>query len=133
MTKVLNLNHVIWPWWEFIIIEELLILPFYKKTPDVKFLFEQSLSISYLPYHNLQQLIKGSCFCNPQVPSFQDESFLANKLKSWRTLSYSLGRDELQTQQLFIISTKEKLNILKSHMSVEIIFQSYLIIFKIIK
>ena len=41
MTKVLEFEHVIWPWQEFIIIEELLDFSIFKmKTTDVKFLLE---------------------------------------------------------------------------------------------
>ena len=130
MTKVLNLNHIIWPWQIFIIIEKLLIFSIFLKVnfPDVKFLLEQSHSKFYL-YHTVtcNNLEKEHAFANPQVFKFQDETFFANKLKSWGILSYSLGTDELQTEQLFIISTYEKLNILKTHMRVEFIFLSYFI------
>ena len=36
------------------------------------------------PYRTPQQLRQVSCNCNPQDSSFQDETFLANKFKSWR-------------------------------------------------
>ena len=67
---------------------------FKMKNLDVKFLLEQSHSKFYLPYHNLQQLRKESCFCNPQVCSFRMRHF-SQQIKSWVTLSYSLGIDEL--------------------------------------
>ena len=68
------------------------------KSPDVKSLLEQTHSKLYLHHiitHN--NLENKHVFATHKFSSFQDETFLANKLKSWEILSYSLGTDELQT------------------------------------
>lgn len=66
------------------------------KTPDVKFLLEQSHSKFYL-YHIItcNNLEKEHAFATHKFSSSQDETILANKLESWGILSYNLGTDEL--------------------------------------
>ena len=68
------------------------------KTPDVKFLLKQNHSKFYL-YHIITRnnLEKEHAFATHMFSSFWDETFLANKFKSWGILSYSLDTDELQT------------------------------------
>ena len=67
---------------------------FKMKTPDAKLLLEQSHSKFYLPYYNLQQLEKDHAFVTHKFKVLWWD-ILANKLKSWGILSYSLGIDEL--------------------------------------
>ena len=66
------------------------------KSLDVKFVLEQSHSKFYLyhiiTYNNLE---KEHAFATHKFSSFQDETFLANKLKSWGILRYNLGTNEL--------------------------------------
>jgi hypothetical protein len=66
------------------------------KTLDVKFLLKQSNSKFYLCHiitrNNLE---KEPAFATHKFSSFRMRHFLANKLKSWGILSYSLGTDEL--------------------------------------
>ena len=65
------------------------------KSSDVKSFLEQSHSEFYL-YHIITRnnLKKENAFATYKFSSFQDETFLANKLKSWGILSYNLGIDE---------------------------------------
>jgi hypothetical protein len=69
---------------------------FEKKSSDVKFLLEQNHSKFYL-YHIVthNNLEKEHAFATHKFSSFMTRHFLANKLKSWGILSYSLGTDEL--------------------------------------
>ena len=66
------------------------------KSSNVKSLLEQSHSKFYL-YHVItcNNLEKKHAFAAHKFSSFQDEAFLANKLKSWGILSYNLGTHEL--------------------------------------
>ena len=65
------------------------------KSPDVKFLLEQSHSKFYL-YHIITRnnLEKDYAFATHKFQVLGWD-ILANKLKSWEILSYSLGTDEL--------------------------------------
>ena len=66
-------------------------LAFENKTPDVKSFLEQSHSKfplhHIIPRNNLDQIKH----LQPTSFKFLDETFLANKLKSWGKLSYKLG------------------------------------------
>ena len=66
------------------------------KSPDVKFFVEQSYS-KFCLYQIITRnnLKKEHAFATHKLLGFQDETFLANKLKSWGTLSYSLRINEL--------------------------------------
>jgi len=56
-------------------------------------------------------------FATHKISSSQNETFLAKKLKSWWTLNYNLDTRELYIEQLFIISTEEKLTYHSVHES----------------